>query len=254
MRSTDPGNQPAIPRTGYSDMDKACESVWKRPLLRTLNDLSHPPARMPSLRTFIVVNLQVSLRQFQRLDELLEVMLELCSDVERFIQVPVLIVQDRHHVAAFEASRQTNRSRHELTGITQVLKIAPQIRYLRWNPKWIATVTRLGKQSPEILVLAKSDKAERAFGIGEPLADRLSELLFDPNRPCPSIPPCAPTFSASDPKCRDHGRDGSDCTDCIPVRAIDSRLQRALNHPCWNRHPGFPIPLNWDSATERSNV
>ncbi|GEM_PF-1967262 len=239
MRSTDSGSQSAISRTGYSNKATACESARKRSLVRTLDDLSHTPARVPSLRTFIIINLQVPLRQLQRLDELLEVMLELCSDVERFIQIPVLIIQDRHHVAAFEASRQTNRSCHELTGVAQVLEIAPQIRYLRGNPKWIAAVARLGKQSPEILVLIKSDQTERAFGVREPLTDRFSELLFDPNRPCSSISPCAPTLSTSDPESRDHCSNGSDCTDCIPVRAIDSRLQRALNHPCWDRHPCF---------------
>ncbi len=215
-----------------------------------LDEIHDSAAGVTSVNPLVAVQFQCIHGLFQCLDQVIEISIELGLDVERLVTICVLVPQNRNDLAGLESSCETNRSRHVLAGIAQILQISSQIRYLARNSERVAAIRRLGKQQIEILLLAESDQALRAFGICKPESYRLTEFFFYPNRPSSPVALHTPTLGSSDPQRSYHCTDSADRTHRVPVDPLFCRLNGALQKARRNCQLFVPLWTARHSAME----
>lgn len=229
--------------------ESTCTFYWNpQRSVMLLENLSNSASSVPASRALVTVDLQVCLRHFQRPDQSLQIVGELCSDIERFVMVAVLVVEYSNNVAILKAARQAYSCGHVLTCVAQIVQIPSQIDNLRWDPQRIAAVLRLGEEKEQVMILPQVNQTECALCVRHPQANRFPELFPNPYRSSPAFPLDSPTFSSRDPQSGDHCSDGTHGADRIPVSFCRSRFDRAFQYPGWYCHPLPPVPSRY-SAT-----
>jgi len=117
------------------------------------DDLSNSAASMCARRPLVTVDLQVRLRLLQCPDQSLQVIGELCSDIERFVVVAVLVFENSNNVTILKAARHPYSCGNVLPRVTQIMQITSQIDDLCRDPQGIATIVWLGEEKEQVMIL-----------------------------------------------------------------------------------------------------
>lgn len=207
-----------------------------------LENLSNSAASVPAGRPLVTVDLQVLLRQFQRPDQSLQIFGELHSNIERFVLVAVLIVEDSNNVAILKATRQAHRCGHVLTRVAQIMQVPSQINNLGRDTKRVATIIWLGEETEQIMILPQGNQAECALCVRDPQANRFPELFPNPYCSSPAFPLKSATFSSCYPQSGNNSSDRANSAYRVPVCLCRSSFNRAFKHASWYCDRISPVP------------